>query len=145
MGHSDFTEPGRLADFAVALTTATREELQQVLETFDIQERIDKALLLLKKELDISKLQSTINQRIEATISKTQREFFLREQLKAIKKELGMEKEDKALDMEKFEERLKQRKVPETVMKVIREEMEKLSSLEVQSAEYGVCRNYSIG
>src|SRR5205807_1205333 len=80
LGHSDFTEPGRLADFAVALTTATREELQKVLETFDIEKRIDLALLLLKKELDISKLQSTINQRIEATISKTQRDFFLREQ-----------------------------------------------------------------
>ena len=142
LGHSDFTEPGRLADFAVALTTATREELQEVLETFNIQDRIDKALMLLKKELDISKLQSTINQRIEATISKTQREFFLREQLKAIKKELGMEKDDKTVDTEKFEERLKKRTVPEDVMRVIREEMDKLSSLEVQSAEYGVCRNY---
>jgi len=142
LGHSDFTEPGRLADFAVALTTASREELQDVLETFEIEKRIDKALLLLKKELDISKLQSTINQRIEATISKTQREFFLREQLKAIKKELGMEKDDKTLEAEKFEERLKKRTIPEPVMKVIREEMDKLSALEVQSAEYGVCRNY---
>ncbi|MBS0626149.1 MAG: endopeptidase La [Verrucomicrobia bacterium] len=142
LGHSDFTEPGRLADFAVALTTASREELQDVLETFDIEKRIDKALLLLKKELDISKLQSTINQRIEATISKTQREFFLREQLKAIKKELGMEKDDKTMEAEKFEDRLKKRVVPDEVMKVIREEMDKLSTLEVQSAEYGVCRNY---
>ncbi|OGN55274.1 MAG: endopeptidase La [Chlamydiae bacterium RIFCSPHIGHO2_12_FULL_44_59] len=142
LGHSDFTEPGRLADFAVALTTATREELQDVLETLDIEKRIDKALMLLKKELDISKLQSTINQRIEATISKTQREFFLREQLKAIKKELGMEKDDKTMEAEKFEERIKARKVPESVLKVIREEMEKLSALEVQSAEYGVVRNY---
>ncbi len=142
LGHSDFTEPGRLADFAVALTTATREELQEVLETFEIEKRIDKALMLLKKELDISKLQSTINQRIEATISKTQREFFLREQLKAIKKELGMEKDDKTLDAEKFEERIKKRTIPEPVLKVIRDEMDKLSALEIQSAEYGVCRNY---
>ncbi len=142
LGHSDFTEPGRLADFAVALTTATREELQDVLETFEIEKRIDKALMLLKKELDISKLQSTINQRIEATISKTQREFFLREQLKAIKKELGMEKDDKTMEIEKFEERLKSRQIPEEAMKVIREELDKLSTLEVQSAEYGVVRNY---
>ncbi len=142
LGHSDFTEPGRLADFAVALTTASRDELQEVLQTFDIEKRIDKALLLLKKELDISKLQSSINQRIEATISKTQREFFLREQLKAIKKELGVEKDDKTMDAEKFEERLKKRVVPDEVMKVIREEMDKLSTLEMQSAEYGVCRNY---
>lgn len=142
LGHSDFTEPGRLADFAVALTTASRGELQQVLETFDIEKRINKALLLLKKELEISKLQSTINQKIETTISKSQREFFLREQLKAIKKELGVEKEDKSIDREKFEERLKERTVPDAVAKVIHEEMEKLSVLEVQSAEYGVCRNY---
>ncbi len=142
LSHSDFTEPGRLADFAVALTTANREELQEVLGAFDLQKRIDKALLLLKKELDLSKLQSTINQRIEATISKAQREFFLREQLKAIKKELGMEKDDKTIEIEKFEERLKKRKVPEEVQKVVKEEKEKLSSLEVMSAEYGVSRNY---
>lgn len=142
LGFSDFTSPGRLADFASALTTASRDELQEVLETFDLHKRIDKALVLLKKELDISALQNVINQRIEATISKTQREFFLREQLKAIKKELGMEKDDKTLDAEKFEERLKVRKVPDDVMKVIREELDKLSSLEIQSAEYGVCRNY---
>src|SRR5439155_481014 len=67
LGHSDFTQPGKLADFAVALTTASREELQEVLETYDIQHRIDKALILLKKELDISILQNSINQKIEAT------------------------------------------------------------------------------
>jgi ATP-dependent Lon protease len=142
LGHSDFTEPGKLADFAVALTTASREELQSVLASFDLQKRISKALLLLKKELDLSKLQSSINQRIESTISKAQREFFLKEQLKAIKKELGMEKDDKTCDMEKFNERLKKRKVPKEVEKVIDEEKEKLSALEIQSAEYGVCRNY---
>jgi ATP-dependent Lon protease len=142
LGHSDFTEPGKLADFAVALTTASREELQEVLSSFDLNKRISKALLLLKKELDLSKLQTSINQRIESTISKAQREFFLREQLKAIKKELGMEKDDKTCDVEKFDERLKKRKVPLDVQKVIDEEREKLSALEVQSAEYGVCRNY---
>ncbi len=142
LGHSDFTEPGKLADFAVALTTASREELQEVLETFDLQGRIDKALILLKKELDLSRLQNSINQKIEATISKTQREFFLREQLKTIKKELGLEKEDKTVDIEKFEARLKKRDVPNDVMTVINEELEKLSMLEMQSAEYAVCRNY---
>lgn len=142
LGHSDFTEPGRLADFAVALTTASREELQEVLETLDIAKRIDKALWLLKKELDLSKLQTSINQRIEATVSKTQRDFFLREQLKAIKKELGLEKDEKSLDIQKFEDRLKEKKVPEEALGVIQGEIEKLRSLEPHSAEYGVCRNY---
>lgn len=142
LSHSDFTEPGKLADFAVALTTAARDELQDVLETFDIQKRIDKALILLKKELDLSLLQTSINQKIESTISKSQKDFFLREQLKTIKKELGIEKDDKSLDKEKFEARIKERKVPPDVLKVIREEMEKLAVLEPQSAEYGVCRGY---
>ena len=142
LSHSDFTEPGKLSDFAVALTTATREELQDVLETFDINARIDKALVLLKKELDLSKLQSSITQKMEQTISKTQRDFFLREQLKTIKKELGLERDDKSIDLEKFEARLKKRVVPDDIQKVIKEEMEKLSVLEMQSAEYAVCRNY---
>ncbi len=142
LGHSDFTEPGKLADFAVALTTASREEMQDVLETFELQGRIDKALVLLKKELDLSKLQNSINQKIESSISKTQREFFLREQLKTIKKELGLEKDDKTCDIEKFETRLKKRTVPNDVMVVIKEELDKLNVLEVQSAEYAVCRNY---
>lgn len=142
LGHSDFTEPGKLADFAVALTTASREEMQDVLETFNIQSRIDKALILLKKELDLSVLQSSINQKIDATITKSQKDFFLREQLKTIKRELGIEKDDKSLDREKFELRLKERKVPTEVQKVINDELEKLVVLEPQSAEYAVCRGY---
>lgn len=142
LGHSDFTEPGKLADFAAALTTASREELQEVLESFDIPSRVDKVLNLLKKELDLAKLQSSINQKIEATISKSQKDFFLREQLKTIKKELGIEKDDKAIDREKFESRLKDRKIPADVQKVIHDELEKLGALEVHSSEYAVCRGY---
>jgi len=142
LGHSDFSEPGKIADFAVALTTATRVELQDVLETFDIQSRIAKALTLLKKELDISLLQYNINQKIEATINKSQKDYFLREQLKTIKKELGLERDDKSLEREKIEARLKERVVPPEILKTIRDEMDKLSVLEVQSAEYGVVRNY---
>lgn len=142
LSHSDFTEPGKLADFAVALTTATRDELQEVLDTYDIPNRIDKALVLLKKELDLSRLQNTINQKIETTINKSQKEFYLREQLKTIKRELGIEKDDKTSDREKFEGRLKKRDVPEEVKLVIAEELEKINSLEPQSAEYALSRNY---
>ncbi len=71
--------------------------------------------MLLKKELDISILQNNINQKIEATINKSQKDFFLREQLKTIKKELGIERDDKSLDREKFESRLKERVVPPDV------------------------------
>ncbi len=142
LGHSDFTEPGKLADFAVALTTATREELQQVLEAFEIQSRIDIALNLLKKELDLSRLQSSINQKIEATITKSQKEYFLREQLKTIKIELGIEKEERSIDIEKFEARLRKLDVPSDIMETIQDELDKLGSLDSMSAEYSVCRNY---
>lgn len=142
LSHSDVDDPGKLADLAAALTTGTREELQEVLETMDVQKRVDLALLLLKKELDLSQLQNSINKKIEGAISKNQREFFLREQLKTIKRELGIEKDDKAIERQKFESRLKKRIVPEDVMNVIQEELEKLSSLEPHSSEYGVCRGY---
>lgn len=142
LGHSEFTEPSKLADFAVALTTASREELQEVLEAFNVYRRIDKALILLKKELDLTALQNSINQKIDATIAKSQKDFFLREQLKTIKKELGIEKEDKSLDREKFQARIKERKLPPDVAKVVEEELGKLCALDVQSAEYAVCRGY---
>ena len=142
LSHSDFTEPGKLADFSCALTTATRDELQKVLEALSIQKRIDKVLILLKKELDLSKLQNTINQKIEVTINKTQKEFYLREQLKTIKRELGIEKDDKSSDKEKFEARLQERDVPSDVMEVIKEEMEKHAALEPQSPEFALSRNY---
>ncbi len=142
LGHSDFTEPGKLADFAVALTTASRDELQKVLGTFNVEKRIDLALLLLKKELDVSKIQNTINLRIDASISKNQRDFFLREQLKTIRKELGMDKDEKTSDLDKFKKRVAKRTVPADVAKVIEEELEKLQTLDTQSAEYGVARGY---
>lgn len=142
LSHSDFTEPGRLADFAVALTTASRNELQDVLEAYNLHERIDKALLLLKKELDLSKLQNSINQKIETTISKAQRDFYLREQLKAVKRELGIEKEEKGIDKEKFDQRIANKTLTPEVKATIQEELEKLQTLEPQSSEYALCRNY---
>ncbi len=142
LGHSDFTEPAKLADFAAALTTANRKELQEILDCLDIHERMAKTLVLLKKEMDLSKLQHNIHQKIEYNISKAQREFFLKEQLRAIKKELGMEKDDKLCDLEKFQERIDKLDIPEEVENTISEEMEKLSSLDPMSSEYSVCRGY---
>lgn len=142
LSHSEFAQPYKLCDFAVALTTASREELQDILSTFDLPERMEKALLLLKKELDISKLQAMINKKIESNVAHTQREFFLREQMKQIQKELGQGKDDKENDIDKFRERAENLKLSEEAEKVFEEELEKLSILDVQSAEYGVVRSY---
>ncbi len=142
LSHSDFAQPWKLCDFAVALTTASREEMQEVLTTFDLIKRMEKALVLLKKEFDITKLQMMINQKIETTINKHQRDYFLREQLKAIQKELGVAKDDKTLDVEKFQERAKKLEFSVEAKRVFDEELDKMGVLDVQSAEYGVVRNY---
>jgi len=135
-------DPGRLADFAVNLTTADGQELQKVLATFDVRHRIDQVLVLLKKEVEITKLQGEISKQIEEKISGRQREFFLQEQLKAIKKELGLEKEGRTTEIEKYQERLKGCVLNPEVEKVVEEEMQKFELLEPHSPEYSVVRNY---
>ena len=142
LNRSAMQDPGRLADFSAALTTASSEELQNVLETFDVRSRIDKVLLLLRKELEMARLKQKITDQIEDQMSKRQREFFLREQLKAIKQELGIEKEAKTTEIEGFQERLRELSPSPEAVKVISEEMEKLSYLEPASPEYTVTRNY---
>ena len=88
-------EPSLLADFAASLTTASKEELQSVMDAFNLRRRMEKVLVLIKKELEVAKLQSQIREQVEQKMSKQQREFFLREQLKEIQKELGLAKDDR--------------------------------------------------
>jgi ATP-dependent Lon protease len=142
LGRSTFDDPGKLADFAVNLTTATGAELQEVLETFDVRDRIDRVLVLLKREVEISKLHVEINKQIQEKISGQQREFFLKEQLKAIKKELGLEKEGKTAEIEKFQERLKTLTLNPEAKKAVDDELDKFQLLEPHSPEYTVSRNY---
>ncbi len=135
-------EPSHLADFAASLTTASKQELQDVLESLGLKRRMEKVLVLLKKELDVARLQSQIRGRMEEKMSEQQREFFLREQLKAIQKELGISKDDKTAELETFKERIAKLALPEGAKKRIDEEMAKFSVLETGSAEYTVSRNY---
>jgi len=142
LSRSTFDDPGRLADFSANLTTASGAELQEVLETFDVRKRIDRVLVLLKREVEISKLHVEINKQIQEKVSGQQREFFLKEQLKAIKKELGLEKEGKTAEIEKFQERLKDLTLNAEAKKAVDDEMDKLQLLEPHSPEYTVSRNY---
>ncbi|GAB6093873.1 endopeptidase La [Desulfatiferula olefinivorans] len=135
-------EPSPLSDFAATLTTATGEELQAILETVPIIARMEKVLVILKKELDVVKLQSEITQEMNRNVSDNQRKFFLREQLKIIQKELGIAKDDRTADIEQFEERLTKLTVPDHVRERVDSEIQKLSVLEKGSSEYGVSRNY---
>ncbi len=142
LSHSAMDDPGKLADFAAHLTMANGTQLQEVLEALDVMQRLDKVLVLLKQELEVSRLKQKISKQIEEKISKTQREFFLREQMKAIKQELGLEKEGKAAEVESFQKRVENLKLSAEVKKVIDEEMEKFKILEPASPEYIVTRNY---
>jgi len=135
-------EPSALADFAASLVTSGRNDLQQILETSPVKQRMERVLLLIKKELEVAKLQTRIRQQVEDKISDQQRKFFLREQLKEIQQELGIAKDDKTADIERFKERLKSLTVPDHAQARIDEELEKLNILESGSPEYGVTRNY---
>lgn len=135
-------EPSLLTDFAASLTTASKEKLQDVLEALNLRRRMEKVLVLIKKELDVARLQSQIREQVDEKMTKQQREFFLREQLKTIQKELGLAKDDKTAEIERFQERLGKLKLTEAAQKRVDEEMQKLSLLETGSPEYAVTRNY---
>ena len=135
-------DPSPLTDFAATLTSAKGRQLQDVLETLDVLERMRIVLPLLKKEIEVARLQDKISTQVNETVSERQREFFLREQLKVIKQELGLSKDDRSADAEKFETRLAALKPPAPVAERIRDEMDKLAVLETGSPEYGVTRNY---
>ncbi len=135
-------QPSPLSDFAAALTSAKAGELQDVLNTVPILRRMEKVLVLLKKEIDVARLQGEISAEVNRSISEHQRTFFLKEQLKVIQKELGLSKDDRTADIEQFRERLEGKQVPEAAQKKIDEELNKLSVLETGSPEYAVTRNY---
>jgi len=135
-------EPARLADFAAGLTTADRTELQDVLETYPIFDRMKKVITLLNRELNVSKVQSRIRDNIDEKVSEQQRKFFLNEQLNEIKRELGMDADPQEQEVEKLLSLASKLTFSEEAQKVFDEELEKLQMLEPSSPEYGVTRNY---
>ncbi|PKQ42433.1 endopeptidase La [Pseudomonas sp. YY-1] len=135
-------EPSPLTDFAAALTTASGHELQEVLDTVPMLKRMEKVLPLLRKEVEVGRLQKELSAEVNKQIGERQREFFLKEQLKLIQKELGLSKDDKSADREEFLARLEGKTLPAQAQKRIDEELNKLSILEAGSPEYAVTRNY---
>src|SRR6267154_1686415 len=137
-----FDEPDKLADFAAAVSTGEVGELQDVLESLVVDDRLRKALLVLKKELINAQLQSKLSRDVDSKIAKRQREYYLMEQLKGIKKELGMESDGKDKLIEKLKARAAQLAMPEPVKRVFDEELNKLMGLEPAASEANVTRNY---
>ncbi|WP_372973012.1 endopeptidase La, partial [Marinobacter sp.] len=131
-----------LADFGASMTSAPGRELQDVLDTVPLLRRMEKVLMLMRKEQEVARLQAEINEEVNDKVQKHQREFFLREQLKVIQRELGMAKDDKTADIERFQARMDKLEPNEDVQAKFEEELQKLQVLEQGSPEYGVTRNY---
>ncbi|KAL7669163.1 hypothetical protein ACOME3_009829 [Neoechinorhynchus agilis] len=160
-------DPARLADLGAVLSTAASSaELQEVMNELDVKKRLHLSLGLLKKEVELINLQQKISQEVEARVKSQNRRHMLLEQLKIIKQELGMEKDDRwAIDLgshsisftliipnakvpnktmvsDKFKQRLQEAKLPEHIKQAIEEEISRLEQLDVQSAEFNVTRTY---
>ena len=135
-------EPGRMADFVGSILNLDKDEFQFILEEEDILIRLEKVILYLKKELELIAVQRKINDQINNKMDKQQRQFFLREQLKAIQGELGIgeEKSDKKYDL--LLERLKKAEVIDEVYTEVKREIERLQVTDYHSPEYNVTRNY---
>ena len=138
----NITEPGRLADFiASSLATLTTSVKQEVLETVDVRARLDLLNRLLIKEAEVLELGSKIQSQVQSEVGKNQREYFLREQLKAIQKELG-EGDDQTKEVEELREKIEAAGMPEGVKKEAKRELDRLSKMPVAAAEYTVSRTY---
>jgi ATP-dependent Lon protease len=138
----NITEPGRLADFiASSLTTISTAVKQEVLETLDIRARMDSLNRILIKELEVLELGSKIQSQVQSEVGKNQREYFLREQMKAIQKELG-EGDDQTKEIEELAEKIEAVGMPEPVKKEALRELDRLSKMPAAAAEYTVSRTY---
>jgi ATP-dependent Lon protease len=138
----NITEPGRLADFiASSLSTISTAVKQEVLEMLDIRARMDNLNRILIKELEVLELGSKIQSQVQSEVGKNQREYFLREQMKAIQKELG-EGDDQTKEIEELHEKIEAVGMPEPVKKEALRELDRLSKMPVAAAEYTVSRTY---
>jgi len=133
--------PGALADLVPANLDAPVDEKAQLIETVDVKERIRKVLRLLTRQLEILKMRERINSQIKEEMGKNQREYVLRQQLKAIKEELGEDDGDQG-DLDGLEERIAKAELPAEADQVAKKQLKRLRTMQVGSAEYTVVRTY---
>ena len=139
---SNITDAGRLADFIASnLTTITTSVKQEVLATLDVRARMDALNRILIKELEVLELGSKIQSQVQSEVGKNQREYFLREQLKAIQKELG-EGDDQTKEIEELQQKIDAAGMSDTVKKEAQRELDRLAKMPVAAAEYTVSRTY---
>ncbi|MDP4095684.1 endopeptidase La [Paenibacillus sp. P96] len=138
---SDIEEPGRLADVITSHLSLKIKDKQEILETVDIRKRLEKLLDILNNEREVLELERKINQRVKKQMEKTQKEYYLREQMKAIQKELG-EKEGRTGEVEELRSQMEGLILPDKVREKIEKEIDRLEKTPASSAEGGVIRNY---
>ncbi|HYF84495.1 MAG TPA: endopeptidase La [Clostridia bacterium] len=138
---SDIEDASRFADVVASNLTIKIEEKQEILSLFDIKERIEKIYEILSRELEILEIERKINGRVRKQIDKSQKEYYLREQLKAIQRELG-EKEGHTEEIDLYREKLSKLEVPEEVKDKVEKELDRLSKMSPGSPEVGVTRTY---
>ena len=142
LSHFDMSNPSVLADCAASITQSEPKELQQVLDTIAVLPRLKLTFELISRDLSAAKLQDKIKISVAEKIQKRQKDFFLKEQLNEIKKELGLAADEKDLDINKFKERMEKLTPPDYIKERFEDEISKLSMLETASPEYGQTRNY---
>ncbi|MFZ5824273.1 MAG: endopeptidase La [Bacillota bacterium] len=135
-------EPGRLADTIIAyLTNLEMKDKQSVLEAFDVNERLERVSDILTREMEVLDLERKINVRVRKQMEKTQREYYLREQIKAIQKELG-ERDEKGTESEEFRKKIEELGLPDEVKEKALREVDRLEKMPPMAAEAVVVRNY---
>ena len=137
---SNIQNPGKLVDKAISLMNISTNEKQDILEELDIKKRLEKCTVLINREIHRIELGEKIQSDVQDEISKSQREYFLREQMKAIQKELG--EDTGGVELDELDEKIKTAKMPEKVEKVARKELTRMKKIPAQSPEYTVARTY---
>ena len=134
--------PGKIADFVASILNVAAAEKQGILETIDVQERLEKVLVFIKKEQELLRIQKKIQSQLNEKIEKSQREYFLKEELKAIKSELGMPVDAKSNEHQRLQEAFARLELHGEAKERVDDEMEKFALMDPSSAEFVVTRNY---
>ena len=134
--------PGKIADFITSILNIDRKEQQKILETLDVQTRMEQVLIFIKKEQELLRIQKKIQKQINEKIEKSQREYFLKEELKAIKQELGIPVDSKSSEYNRFKEAIEKLDFSGEVKEQVDKELEKFSMMDPNSSEFIVTRNY---
>ncbi|HKQ63340.1 MAG TPA: endopeptidase La [Candidatus Polarisedimenticolaceae bacterium] len=134
-------EPGRLADLAASVLTISPEEKIGLLERYNVKDRIQKLIEIITRELELQEISTRIQSQVADEVGKTQRQYYLREQMKAIQRELG-EEDDRAQELEELRKKITEAGMPEEARKAAEKELDRLSKMPPQAAEYTVSRTY---